>query len=336
MILKRILAAATLAVTAFSAVHAQSAHADTVNVAYQYGADPAKLAQAGAAYEKATGWKINWRRFDSGADVVAALASGDIQIGDVGQSPFTAAVSRGVPIQAVVLNAITGVSEALVVRGGAHIDKPGDLVGKTIATPYASNCHYALLAALEHWGIDPRRVKIVNLGPTEIVAAWERGVIDAAYTWDPALGRAKASGGKVLVDSAEVGKWGAPTFDLWAVRSDFAHAHPDFVSKFVNVTAQAIADYRANGKTWTSASPQVAAISRLSGATTGDIPQLLAGNLYPTASEQASPELLGGGTAAAIASTARFLKEQRKIDRVLPDYRPTVTDRFVRASVAAR
>ncbi|AOJ71207.1 MULTISPECIES: taurine ABC transporter substrate-binding protein [Burkholderia] len=336
MILKRILAATTFAVAAFAAVHAQFAHADTVNVAYQYGADPAKLAQAGAAYEKATGWKINWRRFDSGADVVAALASGDVQIGDVGQSPFTAAVSRGVPIQAVVLNAITGVSEALVVRSGAHIDKPADLVGKTIATPYASNCHYALLAALKHWGIDAQRVKIVNLGPTEIVAAWERGVIDAAYTWDPALGRAKASGGKVLVDSAQVGKWGAPTFDLWAVRSDFARAHPDFVSKFVNVTTQAIADYRANAKAWTSASPQVAAISRLSGATTGDIPQLLAGNLYPTASEQASPELLGGGTAAAIASTARFLKEQRKIDRVLPDYRPTVTDQFVRASVAAR
>ncbi|WP_446326847.1 taurine ABC transporter substrate-binding protein [Burkholderia pseudomallei] len=336
MILKRILIAASFTAAAASAVHSHAARAETVNVAYQYGADPAKLAQAGAAYEKATGWKINWRRFDSGADVVAALASGDVQLGDVGQSPFTAAVSRGVPIQAVALNAITGVSEALVVRRGAHIDKPADLVGKTIATPYASNCHYALLAALKHWGIDAQRVRIVNLGPTEIVAAWARGVIDAAYTWDPALGRAKASGGKVLVDSAEVGKWGAPTFDLWAVRSDFAQAHPDFVSKFVKVTTQAIADYRANGKAWTSASRQVAEISRLSGAAAGDIAQLLAGNLYPSAAEQASPELFGGGTADAIASTARFLKEQRKIDRVLPDYRPTVTDRFVRAAIAAR
>jgi len=314
-------------------VHGTAARAETVNIAYQYGADPAKLAQASAAYEKATGWTINWRRFDTGADIVAALASGDIQIGDVGSSPFAAAFSRGVPIEAVVLNALTGDSEALVVRNGAHIDKPQDLVGKTIATPFVSTSHYSLLAALKHWGIDPKQVHIVNLGPTETVAAWQRGDIDAAYTWDPALGRAKESG-KVLVDSTQVGKWGAPTFDLWAVRKDFAQQHPEFVRKFVSVTLQAISDYRANGKSWTANSPQVAAISKLSGASPADVPQLLAGNVYPLASEQTSPTLLGGGTATAVAATARFLNEQKKIDHVLPDYSDSITTRFIQTSTS--
>jgi taurine transport system substrate-binding protein len=321
---------ATLAV---ALVHGAAARAETVNIAYQYGADPAKLAQASSAYEKATGWTINWRRFDTGADVVAALASGDIQIGDVGSSPFAAAFSRGVPIEAVVLNALTGDSEALVVRNGAHIDKPQDLIGKTIATPFVSTSHYSLLAALKHWGIDPKQVHIVNLGPTETVAAWERGDVDAAYTWDPALGKAKQTG-KVLVDSAQVGKWGAPTFDLWAVRKDFAQAHPDFVRKFVSVTLQAISDYRANGKSWTEGSPQVAAISKLSGASPADVPQLLAGNVYPDASEQTSSTLLGGGTAKAVAATAHFLSEQKKIDQVLPDYSGSVTTRFIQVSAA--
>ncbi|GAB7524957.1 taurine ABC transporter substrate-binding protein [Paraburkholderia sp. 2C] len=335
MNIKRVLKglAAGAALAALFAHGQSSAQAETVNIAYQYGADPAKLAQASAAYEKATGWTINWRRFDTGADIVAALASGDIQIGDVGSSPFAAAVSRGVPIEAVVLNALTGGSEALVVRNGAHIDKPQDLIGKTIATPYVSTSHYSLLAALKHWGIKPNQVKIVNLGPTEIVAAWARGDIDAAYTWDPALGKAKQSG-HVLVDSTQVGQWGSPTFDLWAVRKDFAQAHPEFVGKFVAVTLNAITDYRQNGKSWNGGSSQVAAISKLSGANASDVPELLAGNVYPNAAEQSSPELLGGGTAKAVAATANFLQEQKKIDHVLPDYGASVTPKYVAAAAS--
>lgn len=319
--------------TAVAALFAHAAHAETVNIAYQYGADPAKLAQASDAYQKATGWTINWRRFDTGADIVAALASGDIQIGDVGSSPFAAAVSRGVPIEAVALNALTGDSEALVVRNAAHIDKPQDLVGKTIATPFVSTSHYSLLAALKHWGIRPDQVRIVNLGPTETVAAWTRGDIDAAYTWDPALGKAKETG-HVLVDSTQVGKWGAPTFDLWAVRKDFVQAHPAFVQKFVDVTTTQFADYRAQGKAWSAASPQVAAIAKLSGAKASDVPQLLAGNSYPVASEQASASLFGGGTAQAVAATARFLQEQKKIDKVLPDYTASIAPQFVKQAAA--
>jgi taurine transport system substrate-binding protein len=318
-----------LAAFAFLA-QSQAAHAETVNIAYQYGADPAKLAQATQAYEKATGWTINWRRFDTGADIIAAIASGDIQLGDVGSSPFAAGVSRGVPVQAVVLNALTGGSEALVVRNGAHIDKPQDLIGKTIATPFVSTSHYSLLEALKHWGIRPDQVKIVNLGPTETVAAWARGDIDAAYTWDPALGKAKETG-HVLVDSTQVAKWGAPTFDLWAARTDFIQAHPEFVKKFVAVTLNEFADYRAHGKSWTTDSPQVAAIARLSGAKPSDVPQLLAGNAYPVAAEQASPTLLGGGTAKAVAATADFLKSQKKIDAVLPDYSGAIAPAFVQA-----
>ena len=42
-------------------------------------------------------------------------------------------------------------------RNGSGIEKPEDLVGKTVAVPFVSTTHYSLLAALKHWGIDPRR-----------------------------------------------------------------------------------------------------------------------------------------------------------------------------------
>ena len=72
MNIKRVLKglAAGSALAALFVYGQSSALAETVNIAYQYGADPAKLAQASAAYEKATGWTINWRRFDTGARTV--------------------------------------------------------------------------------------------------------------------------------------------------------------------------------------------------------------------------------------------------------------------------
>jgi taurine transport system substrate-binding protein len=50
-------------------------------------------------------------------------------------------------------------AEALVVRNGSGIDKPEDLIGKTIATPFVSTSHYSLLGALKHWGLDARKSK---------------------------------------------------------------------------------------------------------------------------------------------------------------------------------
>jgi taurine ABC transporter substrate-binding protein len=198
---------------------------------YQTGVDPAKVAQADGLYEKATGARINWRKFDAGAEVLTAIASGDVQIGYVGSSPIAAAASKGLPVVTFLVAAQLGGSEALVVRNGSKIAKPEDLIGKKIAVPFVSTGHYSLLAALKHWKIDPSKVQIINLRPPEITAAWQRGDIDATYGWDPALGKAKESG-KVLATSADVGKWGAPTFDGWIVRRDFAEKNPDFVTRF--------------------------------------------------------------------------------------------------------
>ena len=83
---------------------------------------------------------------------------------------------------------LIGQAEALVARNGSGIEKVADLVGKKVAVPFVSTTHYSLLAALKHWGVDPQAVEILNLRPPEIAAAWQRGDIDAAYVWDPALG----------------------------------------------------------------------------------------------------------------------------------------------------
>jgi taurine transport system substrate-binding protein len=317
---RRLLAALTVGGLALSA------HAADFTVAYQTTVDPAKVAQADGAYEKASNAKIDWRKFDSGAEVITAVASGDVQIGYVGSSPLAAAATRQLPIQTFLIATQIGDAEALVARNGAGIAKPEDLVGKKIAVPFVSTGHYSLLAALKHWKIDPSKVTILNLAPPAIIAAWQRGDIDATYVWDPALGVAKANG-KVLISSGELGTLGAPTFDAWIVRKDFAEKHPEAVRAFAKVTLDAYADYRKDPQAWLADKANIDKVVKLSGAKAEDIPLLLQGNVFPLAADQVTA--LGAPTTQAINQTATFLKEQGKVDAVLPDYAPYVSAKYV-------
>lgn len=324
-----LLAGALLAAIAYQT----PAASEELTIGYQTAVEPSKLAQADGSYDKATGWTINWRKFDSGADVIAAVASGDIQIGYVGSSPLASAASRELPIQTIYIVGLIGDAEALVVRNGSGIAQPEDLVSKKVAVPFVSTTHYSLLAALKHWSIDPKQVQILNLKPPEIVAAWERGDIDAAYVWDPALGKAKETG-TVLVTSAEVAKWGAPTFDAWIARTDFSSAHADVVTNFVKVTAETYKTYAEKGGGWTTKSPEVQAIAKLTGAKVEEVPALLKAYQFPTLAEQR--DLLSGPIVKSVAETSTFLAEQGKIPAVLPDYAPYVTAKYVADVLAAK
>jgi len=93
------------------------------------------------------------------------------------------------------------------------------------------------------------------------------------------------------------------------------------------VTLDAYADYHKDPKAWLANQSNVDKLVKLSGAKAADIPLLLQGNVYPLATDQAV--LLGAPTTKALADTAAFLKEQGKVDAVLPDYAPSVNARFI-------
>ncbi|MCD1262221.1 taurine ABC transporter substrate-binding protein [Shinella sp. AETb1-6] len=324
-ITRRTLLAATAAVAMAASFSTARAADVTLNIGYQPIVEPSRVPQADGTYEKATGAKINWQKFDGGADVIAAIASGSLDIGYVGSSPLAAAASRELPIEAIFVVGLISEAEALAVKS---VEKPEDLVGKKIATPFVSTAHYSLLTALKHWNVDPKSVEILNLRPPEIAAAWERGDIEGAYVWDPVLAQLKKSG-KVLATSADVAEWGGPTFDAWIVSKKFAEEHPDVVTAFVKVTGDATAAYRANPDAWNATSPEAEKIARLTGAKQDEVPALLKGYIFPTLEEQAGEPLLGGGTVKAVSDTSAFLLEQGKIPAALSDYTPYVSTRWV-------
>ncbi|MFM2068601.1 MAG: Taurine-binding periplasmic protein TauA [Pseudomonadota bacterium] len=119
---------------------------DSVTVACQTVVEPAKIAQADGLHEKATGKTIHWRKFESGTEVITAVASGDVQIGYVGSSPLAAAASRKLPVETFLIAAEAGSADALVVRNGAGIVKANDLVDRKVAVPFVSTTHYNMSA----------------------------------------------------------------------------------------------------------------------------------------------------------------------------------------------
>ncbi|SFO44112.1 taurine transport system substrate-binding protein [Candidatus Pantoea varia] len=310
--------AAALALLAFRA------DAVNVTVAYQTSAEPAKVAQADNSFAKESGASVDWRKFDSGAGVLRALASGDVQIGNIGSSPLAVAAAQKLPIEAFLLASQLGNSEALVVK--KNITTPKDLIGKRIAVPFISTTHYSLLAALKHWGIKPSQVQLINLQPPAIIAAWQRGDIDGAYVWAPAVNELEKQG-KVLTDSAEVGSWGSPTLDVWVVRKDFAEQHPEIVTAFARSALDAQQAYLNSPDSWLKQPDNLSKLSRLSGVPEAQVPGLVKGNTYLTAQQQV--EQLGKPVNKAIVDTAQFLKAQGRVPQADNDYSSYVTSRFV-------
>ena len=87
--------------------------------------------------------------------------------------------------------------------------------------------------------MSPKDVQLIDLQPQAILAAWERGDIDAAYTWLPTLDQLRKTG-KDLITSRQLAKDGKPTLDLAAVSNEFAAAHPDVVDTWRQQQARAL------------------------------------------------------------------------------------------------
>ena len=315
-----------------------TALAGDIGIGYQLMANPWKVSIADNVLANRTQADIDFYRFDSGSKVLAAMASGDIDIGVAGSSPIAAAVSRGLDVELFWIVEDIASAEALIVHEESDIDAPQDLRGKIIAVPFVSTTHFHMLFALEQFGIPPGSVQLLNMQPYAVAAAWMRGDIDATFIWHPVLSRLLRNKGKVLIDSEQLSSWGKATFDGMVVNRRFAVENPDFMTHFVRIIAEVDAHYRDSPEDWGEDSPMISKISQLIGGEAKDVVIALADYRFPSLNEQMSPRwLVGGkdsGAARALHFTAHFLHNQGKIDQIKPDYGDFVTPRFVKNVMA--
>jgi taurine transport system substrate-binding protein len=292
---------------------------------------PYKAIVADGTLEKATGWTIEWRQFNSGAEVNAAMASGGISISEIGSTPLSAGLSTGLDYQMISVGKVIDSSEALVIRNGAGIDKPADLKGKRIAVPIGSTAHFSLMGALKMYNLAEKDVTVVGMSPGEIAAAWSQNAIDAAFVWYPVQAKIRENG-KVMTTAGAVAKTGFPTFNGWVATNKFAAANRPGLINFLKAMNEINGDYSKNKAAWNADSPKTKAVATNVGITPAAVVSALDGAVYPDGELNMSPAWMGGGAATTIKSTADFLKSVGRIGATADSYTKFVNTEFAKAA----
>lgn len=252
---------------------------------------------------------IDWASYASGADAVQAFAAGSADIGLVGSGPAVKMLAEPLNIDAKVIYIfdVIGAAESLITQ--EEHESIGDLKGKTVAVPFGSTAHYSLTAALDEAGMTSADLDVINLAPDAMLAAWQRGEIDAAWVWNPTLAELEENG-HLLLTAAETAEAGRATYDLAAGTSEFVDANPDFMEQWTavqNAASEMIQD-----------DPSLAAesIALELGIDVDDAEAQLDGYAYPTASEQLGADYFSGGLGDTLLSTGEFLTEQGEVDGI--------------------
>lgn len=313
-----------------SALMAGSALAEKIIIGHFGNPTPMQLLASSDALQQETGWEIEWRKFAAGTDVIAAMASGDVVLSELGSSPLAIAASQGVDLQLIAFSDVIGKAESLIAHEGSGIASTADLKGKRIAVPVGSTAHFSLMGALQHEGIAEADVTIMNMPPDQIAAAWEQGVIDAAWIWQPVQSEILKTGTFVL-GADQTAEWGFPTFDGWVVDREFGQANKDKIVAFLKAIDQANASYLKDPAAWTVDSAEVQTLATATGADPAQVPEILEGFTFLPMATQVSDTWLGGA-GATIKGTADFLKSAGRIDAVVDDYSGFVNAEYAEAA----
>lgn len=286
----------------------------TIRIAYQaFPSGDLIVKDQGWLEEALPDYDIEGTKFDFGASINTAFVAGAVDLAAIGSSPVARGLSAplNIPYQVTWILDVAGDNEALVARDGTGISDVADLAGKKVATPFASTAHYSLLAALDRAGVDSAGVTLLDLQPQDIISAWSRGDIDAAYTWLPSLAEIEKTG-QVLVTSRELAGDGKPTLDLGVAARDFIEAHPDAISAWRTVQARALRLIAED--------PDAAAeaVGRQLGISPEDAAGQLSQGVFLDPADEASEEWLGtpgkpGNLAANLQDAGKFLVGQNQI-----------------------
>lgn len=251
--------------------------------------------------------------FDSGVAANQAFSSGSVDFAAMGHTNGVVALANELPVKLIWLHEILGSNEALVVKDDSDIETIEDLKGMRIATTFSSTSHLSLMKALEMAGI-AEDVELLDMETAEIVAAWERGDVQAAYSWEPGLSKLKDTG-RVLIDSEQLAKQGIVTANIELVHNDFAEKYPDLVHDYIKTLDRAVELYQDEPDVAINAAAENIEIS------VEEAKEQMSGTLWLRAQEEISKDYLGTKETPGVfhnvfLESAEFLFDQGNINRV--------------------
>lgn len=263
-------------------------------------------------------YNIKWTRFDSGADINTAFIARELDFGALGSSPFARGLSAplNIPYRVAFVLDVAGDNEALVASTRSGVTTIAGLKGKRVGTPFASTAHYSLLSALAQNGLSANDVRLVDLQPQAALAAFDRGDVDAVYTWLPTVDQVRKNG-RDLITSRQLAADGRPTLDLAVVANAFADTRPEVVDAWRRQQARAVRLIHDDPST------AAKAIAAENGLTPQEVADQLKQGIYLTPEEIGSAKWLGeqgkpGHIAVDLQSASQFLADQKQIPAAAP------------------
>ena len=139
-----------------------------------------------------------------GAEVTAAVVSGDIDLGFSATEPLIVAKSKNLPVEIVTQGNQAAATEAeawdgLLVAKDSPIREPADLEGKTIAVnALKSMPELCVRAVLARQGVDVSTLKFVEVPFPDMPAALEADRVDAVAAVEPFVSQARSEGARTL------------------------------------------------------------------------------------------------------------------------------------------
>ena len=176
---------------------------------------------------------------------IGGLLANDIQIASAGGDSLVNAALRGgetVMIAAVVNQGLNRI------LARPDIKTPADLKGRKIGvTRIGAISHSVLLMMLKRWNMSPTDLQVLQLGSSpNMLAALDKGGIDAAVMTIPFVFVAEDRGFRVLVDLAETDIYYLHT--MIASTRSYIRANHDKVSGFLKGFLEGIAYFKHNKK----------------------------------------------------------------------------------------
>lgn len=180
----------------------------------------------------AVGAELEWVDGEYAFTANVPLFNADrLDVANAAFAPIAGAAAKGLPVKIVSVQRRELLTEnaGVVAAPGSGIHSIADLVGRRVAVNAGGKGEYLLLDALEQAGVPFDQVERVALQPSDGVAAFAAGQIDAWSTFSDYFAQAAATGAVLATERS----LGAVDDNVYAFRSELIDAHPEIGIAFV-------------------------------------------------------------------------------------------------------
>lgn len=185
--------------------------------------------------------KVNLIEFADGPTIIAAMESGNIDLGYIGQGAHRFCING----QADVF-ALSHISNADMLIGGPGITSIEELEGKKVAYSSGTSSEDILVNSLKSVGMTMNDIIAIDLDKEGIVSAMISGGVEAAAVWSPYSLKIleEVENSVKLADNMTFSEE-TVSLSSWIVMPEYAKENRDVLVKFTRALFKAM-DYAAN------------------------------------------------------------------------------------------